>query len=424
MARLGSSEFLRCGLFLNLTFFHFSVILVAERASPESPLHLSSRERKMSMNIILNSPELDKTCGKPRPIYQQVAKHLRDYICSDAVKSGQTLPAITKLSKEWAIDYRTMRSAFDELETEGFLKIEKRRGRGPVILKNSFDAQKHCFAFYRWAANAEFINLERGIAKYAHEHGHETLTISALEDFNRYINAILNPPPETKAFLAFPWDAPEFKQAVQDAMANGASFVFVDRHLPDLRISSVAPDHFGGAYSITEHLIKTHDKPVYYAGHTQPSSCQQRFGGWAEAMQRHGFEYPPYLLEYTSSEVDYLQQPEQIVSNIEKIILQLFDNTKPPFSIFAHNDHGARIIYEAAGKAGLEIGKDVFLAGFGDTPFCERLPVPLTSVTQEDETVGYEAARLLYDTMTGRQKEPIHKIVNVHVQIRQSSTGK
>jgi len=71
----------------------------------------------------------------------------------------------------------------------------------------------------------------------------------------------------------------------------------------------------------------------------------------------------------------------------------------------------------------LQIGKDVFVVGFGDIPLAQTMPVPLSSVFQNSELVGYESAKLLYELITGDMEKPVHRILPVELRIRASSTG-
>lgn len=93
------------------------------------------------------------------------------------------------------------------------------------------------------------------------------------------------------------------------------------------------------------------------------------------------------------------------------------------YSIFAGNDYVAVGVYVAAEKLGLQIGKDVFVVGFGDIPLAQTMPVPLSSVFQNSELVGYESAKLLYELITGDMEKPVHRILPVELRIRASSTG-
>jgi DNA-binding LacI/PurR family transcriptional regulator len=64
-----------------------------------------------------------------------------------------------------------------------------------------------------------------------------------------------------------------------------------------------------------------------------------------------------------------------------------------PTAIFASHDYRAKVIAEIAAEAGLRIPGDLELVGFGNTPWCEALPVSLTSVDLRLETLADEVVR-------------------------------
>jgi DNA-binding LacI/PurR family transcriptional regulator len=91
--------------------------------------------------------------------------------------------------------------------------------------------------------------------------------------------------------------------------------------------------------------------------------------------------------------------------------------------VFCTNDDAARVISEAARDHGWMPGSNFFVVGFGDKPYCERMEIPLSSVAQFDEQVGYEAAKLLEGIIKNSSLayQRINRIVPVELKVRQSS---
>jgi DNA-binding LacI/PurR family transcriptional regulator len=141
---------------------------------------------------------------------------------------------------------------------------------------------------------------------------------------------------------------------------------------------------------------------------------------------RCDLEYQNYVCEFFKSEAETAAMPdnEWMQPDCDKIIDLFKTKQQEKYCFFTFNDDAAVLIYKAAQKEGLEIGKDVFIASFGDSPYCKNLAVPLTSVSQFDREVGYEAAKLLHYEIKGICKHSMHKILPAKLNIRQSSTGK
>ena len=91
--------------------------------------------------------------------------------------------------------------------------------------------------------------------------------------------------------------------------------------------------------------------------------------------------------------------------------------------IFTINDYWARGVYWAAEKLGLKVGRDVFVVGFDNLPFCEAMPVPLSSIKYDPQLIGYEAARILHHDLLGETEHPRHTVLPVELVIRASSNG-
>ena len=66
------------------------------------------------------------------PIYKQIEKYLKDLIASGAIKPGEMLPTEIQLAEEFSVTRMTVRSAFNNLVKEGYIK--RQRGVGSIVL--------------------------------------------------------------------------------------------------------------------------------------------------------------------------------------------------------------------------------------------------------------------------------------------------
>jgi LacI family transcriptional regulator len=339
------------------------------------------------------------------------------------------LPAVSRIVRQLKVDYRTVNSALELLEEDGLIRREPGRGKGAVVLKNNTNVRRKCsIAFPRWCGDAIFVAVAKGIEKFAEKNGIGFTMIDAMRSMDRYLDAVAHVPTNINGLILYPWDTPKYRQAVSQAIKSGMKIVFVDRIIFNANTSSVSVDHFGGAYQATKHLIETHNRPVYYFGNLKsPSPVHQRYMGWLEAMREYNgqLDHSKYVCESPRTEGEEVTMPagkwRQL--NRKKILNMLKRKKESKYSIFCVNDETALAVYEAAEEMGLQIGKDVYVVGFGDRPYCENLIVPLTSVIQPDEQTGYEAARLLRDKIENVQRHPVHKVLPAKLKIRASSIG-
>lgn len=72
---------------------------------------------------------------------------------------------------------------------------------------------------------------------------------------------------------------------------------------------------------------------------------------------------------------------------------------------------------------GLRIGEDVKVVGNNNSDICNKLLVPLSSVSSRSSTMGKEAVKLLMREMEGQGGETLF-LLAPEIFIRESSTGK
>ncbi len=76
-------------------------------------------------------PQLDASRTSVRPVYLQIADHLRAEISSDALTLGTRLPAIRTLARDLGVNRDTVAMAYEALATDGLL--ESTVGRGTFV---------------------------------------------------------------------------------------------------------------------------------------------------------------------------------------------------------------------------------------------------------------------------------------------------
>ncbi|RAL26105.1 GntR family transcriptional regulator [Thermoflavimicrobium daqui] len=82
------------------------------------------------MKIIISNSSSD-------PIYEQIAKQIRDDILKGKLMGGDVLPSIRVLAKELGISVITTKRAYEKLEQEGF--VETVGGKGTYVAEQNKD---------------------------------------------------------------------------------------------------------------------------------------------------------------------------------------------------------------------------------------------------------------------------------------------
>lgn len=80
------------------------------------------------MNIVISN-------ASPDPLYEQIARQIKNSILRGELSPGELLPSIRALAKELQISVITTKRAYEELEREGF--IESVTGKGSYVAGHS-----------------------------------------------------------------------------------------------------------------------------------------------------------------------------------------------------------------------------------------------------------------------------------------------
>jgi len=80
------------------------------------------------MNIVISN-------ASPDPLYEQIAKQIKNNILKGELSPGDLLPSIRSLAKELQISVITTKRAYEELEREGF--VESVTGKGSYVAGQS-----------------------------------------------------------------------------------------------------------------------------------------------------------------------------------------------------------------------------------------------------------------------------------------------
>ena len=74
------------------------------------------------------------------PLYEQVEEQIKNKIVSNELKTGELLPSIRSLAKDLRISVITTKSAYDELEKEGY--VETIQGKGTYVANKNTELIK------------------------------------------------------------------------------------------------------------------------------------------------------------------------------------------------------------------------------------------------------------------------------------------
>lgn len=181
---------------------------------------------------------------------------------------------------------------------------------------------------------------------------------------------------------------------VDGIAARDVPFVLISRRAG--RHPSVTCDDYLGGQLAAEHLLELgHRTVAVIAGEPYASTGIDRTAGFVDTYARAGIEIP----------TDRILNSRFDAPGGRTAAERLLGGGQTPSAIFAVNDFAAIGAIGAVRDHGLQVGADVAVVGFNDTPLAAELPVPLTTISSPMHEMGRRGLDLLVRRIQGEQVE-------------------
>lgn len=149
---------------------------------------------------------------------------------------------------------------------------------------------------------------------------------------------------------------------------------------------SILSDNIQGMRHLAEYIVSQGHTKIAYIHGTKSSVTHNRLVSFNNVMREHNITIPEeYFVEgvYRSA-----QKTEELTRKL--LMLQ-----NKPTCIIAPDDYSAIGAMNAARRLGLRIPEDISIAGYDGIPVAQALEPNLTTVRQDAEKIGTEAAKQL-----------------------------
>jgi LacI family transcriptional regulator len=144
-------------------------------------------------------------------------------------------------------------------------------------------------------------------------------------------------------------------------------------------------DNYGGAYAMVRHLLEAgHSNVTFIAGPAGNFDAQQRELGYRAAMAKYAPHAPLDVVAGDFNEESGYRAGQQLLAR------------KPrPNAVFAANDMMAVGCLYAFKEAGVDVPREIALAGFDDIPIARYVTPPLSTVRVRIVDLGHSALEQL-----------------------------
>ncbi len=175
---------------------------------------------------------------------------------------------------------------------------------------------------------------------------------------------------------------------------RGIPVVDVTMSRPDIKVPRVTSDHVGIGRLAAEHFAERNFKNIVWFS-----------TGWGNV---HALRYRG-LTEKTPAEKWIAEESlpktrRNDWTSFMRWMARLLKNTPKPVAALTYDEADATRLLDAAERIGVSVPEELAILSIGNDPIiCENQSVPLSSIDQNLELGGYEAAALLDRLMNGKK---------------------
>lgn len=200
----------------------------------------------------------------------------------------------------------------------------------------------------------------------------------------------------------------EYLEKLRDA---GKPVVALGHAEPGCSYPAVLPDNQGGIRQAVEHLLEHGHTRIAFAGSMQQYDVSERYAAYRDALLAHGTEPDPALM------YDIEDNHEFAGRHAAEAMLAA---GLPSTAVVAATDLNAAGIMAALKEAGYVLPNDQAITGFDDMPGVSSLSPSLSSVSQNLEEMGRQAAQLVMAMVAGETVTARHYVVDGSFIARES----
>lgn len=169
-------------------------------------------------------------------------------------------------------------------------------------------------------------------------------------------------------------------------------------------------DGAAGVEAAVDHLVAAGHREIGFLGWSSASGPgHQRLSGWGRAMRKHGLG------------TEHRRYARDTLTDSTKAALDLLRHSPSLTAVVAASDTFALGCYAAARLEGREIGRDLAVTGFDDSPSASMVTPALTSIRQPLDEIGRTIMRLLVRRLSGLPPEPAGVLLAPSLVVRDSA---
>ena len=352
---------------------------------------------------------------KGKILYEEIANVLRQRIFEGTYEPGSMVATEDEICKIFGVSRITAKRALNNLAAEGLIRRVRSKGsfvNYPVKTKPEPVLARHggYIALVTRSVGESSVRVLSGVDRVIREAGYRTMFHPlgsvekgpALEQEQAVIEELLAD--HISGLILWPADSRGSSPVLEKVREAGLPTVLVDRTVEGCTSPCVMSDNISGAHAAVKHLIEEGHTRIAFFGQTDSwnPALTERLNGYYHALVEAGLTIHPELIwvpEMFRRQIASLPARPNWIDWFQRSVV--LDNPDRATALFALWDYPAMDATVVASRMGLQIPDDLAVVGFDNSAVAKGLIVPLTSVEQEWEQIGAEAAQLLARMMGG-----------------------
>lgn len=348
------------------------------------------------------------------PKYELVKNYIKHLLKESIVAYGAKLPSEHELMDKFKVSRNTVRQAFTELTSEGY--IYKEQGKGTFCNYRTDLKHKQIVAVLTtYISGFVFPGIISGIEQVLSDEGYMMLlsnTNNLKEREAQYLTSILEH--NVVGMIIEPTKSARENtniRLLEDIRSKGIKTVFINACYDNFDSSYVLLDDIKGGYMAAEYLLQLGHKKIAGIFKTDDKQGVCRKSGYISAMKKYGVDIDRDCIgEYeTANMYDF---PYVFAQSLVR-------KQDRPTAFFCYNDQCALMVIQAIKDKGLSIPEDISIVGYDDSVATMQSEIKLTTILHPKKEMGKQAAKYMADMLEGRMERP-QKVYQPELIVRSS----
>lgn len=358
------------------------------------------------------------------PLHMQLLDELRHKVMTGILKPHERLPGEWELANELSISRATVQKAWHSAEEEGLLYRVPGKGTfvaEPLAQANARNTIGMLMPDFRGTLA---VHLLSGVERVMRRHGysiHLAGTEYKIDEENRLLRQMQLD--GIRGCIVWAMRSTSSDRLLATIGAE-MPVVLIDRPLAGVTLPCVTSNNYMGGRQAMQHLIGLGHRNIAFLArpHLDMYTVKERYRAYEEAMREANLPVRPPILIGDENELSsydaYITADEAVLAPLVELLRQ----PDRPTAIFAVNDWMAMRALRAAFRANVRVPEDISLVGFDNLDVSEYLIPPLTTIAQNTDLLGSEAARRLLTLIEGEPIQETLTLLPTQLVVRQSTS--